>query len=346
MEPRRSYAGAGLAALLTVGLAILAVAGSAVGSTGGRTRPGAWIAVEGGGELALVDARSAARRRVAVFVESDAAWSRDHGALAYVADGALRISRLASGRQRLVTRLRGTFSIGPSWSKRGGRLAFASHGVLSDTASLVVVGSDGRHRRVVDRAAASYQVPQWSPDGRRVAYLRYAGDDSDIWVAAADGRGRRVLQRHVLDYPESLAWSPDGLRVAFVGSPTGGAAGAAVLVANANGSRRRAISSVTPQLDYPSVGFVKWSPTGAQVAFLRWAADGSGSASLYAAGPRGGERVLVPGAPIADFAWSPDGSSLAYATADPGALWVVSADGSRRRKVARLFNDVEGIAWG
>jgi Tol biopolymer transport system component len=345
MEPRRLHGGATVAALLA-GLAVLAVAGSAVGSTGSRSRAGAWIAVEGGGELAVVDAWSGARRQVAVLVESEAAWSRDHHALAYVADGALRVSVLATGRQRQVTRLGGKFSIGPSWSKRRGRLAFAQHGVLSDNASVVVVSSDGRHRRVVDRAAASYQVPQWSPDGRRIAYLRNAGNESEIWVTPAEGGGRRVLERHVLGYPESLSWSPDGRHVAFVGSPAGDVTGAAVLVANANGSRRRAITAVTPQLDDPTLGFVKWAPTGTQVAFLRWAADGSGSASLCVAGLRGGERVLVPEAPISDFAWSPDGRLLAYVAADASTLWILRTDGSQRHKVARLFDDVESIAWG
>jgi dipeptidyl aminopeptidase/acylaminoacyl peptidase len=119
-----------------------------------------------------------------------------------------------------------------------------------------------------------------------------------------------------------------------------------VLIANANGSRRRAISAVTPQLDDPTVGFVKWAPTGTQVAFLRWATDGSGSASLCVAGLRGGERVLVPEAPMSDFAWSPDGRRLAYVAADPSTLWTLRADGSQRQKVARLFDDVESIAWG
>jgi Tol biopolymer transport system component len=343
MGAHRSHVSAKLSAPLVAGLVLLVLASSAGGATSSRSSPGDWIAVEGGGGLAVVDAWTGARRQVAVFVESEAAWSPDHRALAYVAGGALRTSRLATGRQRMVTRLGGRFSIGPSWSKRGGRLALTVHGALSDVADLIVVGRDGRRRRLVDRAAASYQVPQWSPDGRRLAYIRNAADDSSIWVARANG-GRRVLQRHVLDNPRSLSWSPDGRRVAFVGSPAGVAAGAAVHVANANGAQRRAVSSVTPQLDDPSVGFVKWSPNARRIAFLRWAADGK--AALCVTDLNGRERVLVPAASISDFAWSPGGRWLAYLTDSPGTLWVLRADGSELRKVGRLSDEVEAIAWG
>jgi hypothetical protein len=56
--------------------------------------------------------------------------------------------------------------------------------------------------------------------------------------------------------------------------------------------------------------------------------------------------VLVPEAPISDFAWSPDGRRLAYVAADPSTLWTLRGDGSQRHRVARLFDDVESIAWG
>jgi Tol biopolymer transport system component len=343
MEPERSCIGAKLSAPLAVGLVVLVLAGGARGATSSRSSPGDWIAVAGGGGLAVVDPWTGARRQVAVFVESEAAWSPDHRALAYVADGALRTSGLASGRQRMFMHLGGRFSIGPSWSKRGGRLAFTVHGALSGVADLIVVRRDGGRPRLVDRAAGSYQIPQWSPDGRRLAYIRNAADESAIWVGRAKG-GRRILQRHVLDYPQSLSWSPDGRRVAFVGSPAGVAAGAAVLVANANGAQRRAVSSVTPQLDDPSVGFVKWSPNAKRIAFLRWAADGN--ASLCVTDLNGRERVLVPAASISDFAWSPGGRWLAYLTDSPGTLWILRADGSELRRVGRLSDEVEAIAWG
>ncbi len=51
--------------------------------------------------------------------------------------------------------------------------------------------------------------PSWSPDGKRVAFVRHG----DVWTVRADGRQlRRVAHRGGLE----PAWSPDGRRIAFV----------------------------------------------------------------------------------------------------------------------------------
>jgi Tol biopolymer transport system component len=58
--------------------------------------------------------------------------------------------------------------------------------------------------------------PSWSPDGKRLAYLRtdwrhnYA---TDLWLMNADGSGQRRLSSvgHVLSAPD---WSPDGKHIA------------------------------------------------------------------------------------------------------------------------------------
>jgi Tol biopolymer transport system component len=322
------------------------LASSAGGSSGRQEGPTGWIAVEGNGALSALNAQTGARRQLAVIVMSEAAWSGDGRELAYVADGALRATTVRSGRQRAITDLGGKFSIGPEWSPRGDRLTFTLHGALSDTAELVVVGRNGGHRRVVDRAASSYQVPQWSPDGRKIAYLRNSAGDAAISVVRPDGRGRRILERDVLDYPDSLSWSPDGRRFAFIGRTGGSPPGVAVLVANANGMSAHAVTAATSEFDEPSIGSVQWSPAGGQIAFLRWDPVGASDASLCITDRRYGERVLVRAPYIDDFAWSPDGRWLAYLTEDPNSLWVVRADGSRWKRVGRLYDEAESVAWG
>jgi Tol biopolymer transport system component len=341
MAPRPSLSK--LAALLAAGASLLVLAGSAGGSSGSNSAKG-WIAVEGGGELRALNAQTGRRRRLAVFVESEAAWSRDGRELAYIADGALRATTFRSGKQRVITRLRGRFSIGPQWSPRGDRLAFTLHGAFSDTASLVVVDRDGRRHRVVDRAASSYQVPQWSPDGRRIAYLGSSASAAAIWVIHPDGRGARTLRRDVLDYPYSLSWSPDGRRLAFVGRTAGSPSGVAVLVANANGAHAHAVTADTSESDLPSIGDVQWSPAGGRIAFLRWAPNGG--ASLCVTDLQHGERAIVRAPAIDDFAWSPDGRWLAYLIRNPNSVWVVRADGSRQKRLGRLYEEAESLAWG
>lgn len=63
----------------------------------------------------------------------------------------------------------------------------------------------------------------FSPDGNRIAYLRYGTPQASMWslfLADADGRNERVLRTGSLEtipYPTSLSWSPDGKLLAYVG---------------------------------------------------------------------------------------------------------------------------------
>src|SRR5579864_8550130 len=58
-------------------------------------------------------------------------------------------------------------------------------------------------------------APRWSPDGRRLAFLRHAGKGDQLFVLPLDGGEARQLT----DLPggaKSPAWSPDGRTLAFL----------------------------------------------------------------------------------------------------------------------------------
>jgi dipeptidyl aminopeptidase/acylaminoacyl peptidase len=75
--------------------------------------------------------------------------------------------------------------------------------------------------------AARTIVPVWSPDGRRVAYMRRDSGVTQAWVADADGSGARALTHSAVDV-EALAWSSNGLRLLY-GTREGAAAVEAAL---------------------------------------------------------------------------------------------------------------------
>ncbi len=52
-------------------------------------------------------------------------------------------------------------------------------------------------------------VPRWSPDGRRIAYLKREGAKAQIWLAHADGGGATALSR-IEAGVEAFAWTADG----------------------------------------------------------------------------------------------------------------------------------------
>jgi len=82
--------------------------------------------------------------------------------------------------------------------------------------------------------------PEWSPDGQSIAYRGRVGDKTGLVVARADGSGARFLaEMNSTNAPlpgegKSVAWSPDGKRLAFVsavpGPETAAAAGDPVVI--------------------------------------------------------------------------------------------------------------------
>jgi dipeptidyl aminopeptidase/acylaminoacyl peptidase len=69
--------------------------------------------------------------------------------------------------------------------------------------------------------------PQWSPDGKWIAYAGHSGDKSGLWVAHPDGSNARFLHElagtnsPVPTTGKTIAWSPDSRRIAFVSATPG-----------------------------------------------------------------------------------------------------------------------------
>jgi len=89
--------------------------------------------------------------------------------------------------------------------------------LASDTyqAEFFVAQSDGTNARTLLEKSAEHSSPQWSPDGRSVAYLSTSGGTSNIWVIdAAGGDGRQLT--NLSSEVSSFKWAPDGSSIAFV----------------------------------------------------------------------------------------------------------------------------------
>jgi TolB protein len=107
----------------------------------------------------------------------------------------------------------------PAWSPNGRFIAFANLRPHSRGISIVKVSQalGGTPRiYVVTRTheATPEEQPEWSPDGRRIAFTSHRGGSSDIWVVdARGGQPQRLTSEPSLD--NSPAWSPDGSLIAF-----------------------------------------------------------------------------------------------------------------------------------
>ena len=138
-----------------------------------------------------------------------------------------------------------------------------------------------------------------------------------------DGRHERSLVRcqGSCTLVSSAAWSPDGTRVAFSVTCSGGCGSEGDpyhgirVVDLATGKDRKLVSGelFSPSLD--------WSPDGSQISYV---ADGR----IHVMDADGSNRTMVSGTsePVVTASWSPDGTRFAYASG--GALSLIGVDGS------------------
>ena len=90
----------------------------------------------------------------------------------------------------------------------------------------VMTLADGKTIRFGGDKEAS-GTPEWSPDGQSIAYRGRVGDKSGLVVARPDGSAARfIAEMSGTNAPlpgagKTIAWSPDGKRIAFVSSVAG-----------------------------------------------------------------------------------------------------------------------------
>jgi len=107
--------------------------------------------------------------------------------------------------------------------------------------------------------------PDWSPNGRKVAFTRNTGTAADLWVMNADGTGQVQVTGTGLPVggggvsDAKPAWSPDGTLVAFVRG-TGAAADIWIVTADGTTAKRLTVNSVE---DYDP----NWSPEGSKLVY-------------------------------------------------------------------------------
>jgi len=193
-----------------------------------------------------------------------------------------------------------------TWSPDGKRIAFHASasgtgqpiisprpGAATTDSDIFVLNVDdflkgrARPKNITNNSAAVDDDPDWSPDGRKIAFTSHAVTDNkadnhptaEIYVADAGGAGKPLRLTNNTEEERAPAWSPDGKRILFMcrkGSPAEGRVIPTfeLCVMNADGTGLKRLTNtghyLTPQ----------WSPDGRQIVFHR-AVGGPGRFQLF-----------------------------------------------------------------
>ena len=137
--------------------------------------------------------------------------------------------------------------------------------------------ADGTNEtQLTNTSAVGVTSPVWSPDGKKMVYLRGIDFDSgrtdrDIYVINADGTNQTSLIAVAEPYTTTIAWSPDGQKIAFFGLTPGDISGTPSFhLINPDGTG----------LEYLTGGIsFTWSPDSKKIAFVIKASTSDSSAS-------------------------------------------------------------------
>ena len=162
-----------------------------------------------------------------------------------------------------------TFGFRPDWSPDGSRIAYEMTTVITPTKTreyiyVAAVNGSGVVRLTFRvEGDPSDWSPSWSPDGTRIAFLRFGSPVvSGIYVMNADGSGQTFLAANI--FPFGHTWSPDGSRIAFASGRDGnsetGDFNTEIYVMNADGSDQTRITNNPARDSDPD--WLSLGPTG------------------------------------------------------------------------------------
>jgi Tol biopolymer transport system component len=191
----------------------------------------------------------------------------------------------------------------PRWSPDGSAFAVSACDLtfgFDSECDIDVVHADGTHLRRVVGGHRYNRAPQWSPDGRMIAFDSDRGGFlSAIWVVRAHGgRAERLTDPDLEAFWPS--WSPDGSQIVFTSSfdrPHGD-----VFVMRADGSHVRQLTNVAD--DSFGAGFASYSPDGSHLVLTSDVLGPQDALDLFTMRADGtGLHRIVSGQPAVTADW-------------------------------------------
>jgi Tol biopolymer transport system component len=250
---------------------------------------------------------------------------------------------------------------------------------------LYTINTDGVNLRRLAPTNVEVASPEWSPDGRRIAFSANLSDNEEIYVIDVDGNNLVNLTKSPENDGEPV-WFPDGTKLLFIRWHNTGQSPQSYTM-NADGTDQVPFAGHYRVWDYTrspngawflySAGRQEaqelflvsadgttsmqltdnhfedydadWSPSGGQIVFIS-ARDGNNE--VYTMNADGSNPIRLTYTPEIDEGgpgWSPDGRYIAYKIlgGDFSPLYVMHPDGTNSVRIGEdaFLGDVVSYAW-
>jgi Tol biopolymer transport system component len=222
-----------------------------------------------------------------------------------------------------------------------GRLAFALKDATG-VSSIYSVRPDGSGLVRLTTGPSTDLCPDYSRDGRQIAFCSNRSGEFQIWTMNADGTGLHQVTSGAgasFTFPD---FSPDRRRIVFAGTATAAASSDDVYAIGADGTGLAQLTSGPGNNDYPA-----YSPAGRQIVFI---SDRTGTEQVWVMNADGSHQTQLTHSGVSDDEvpdWSPDGRRIVYQEGDPpnGRIWVMNADGTGNHRLTSGPGNDFGPAW-